>query len=135
MVVYAVRDLLLGAECPLGEAADVFVRREDAERFIEDVLRDEPVLAKLLWIEPVELDPASAIAMESGPPKHEDPTERRVFESSSMPSHAMSQPNGDRHCRAAGRQTHVRVPHGRLPRVAVLAPLQAAPARRRMTAG
>lgn len=55
VIVYSVRDPDLSPDCPLGEALDVFVRREDAERFIDDVQRDEPVLGRLLWIEAVEL--------------------------------------------------------------------------------
>ena len=41
---------------PLGEFVDVFVRREDAERFIEDVRGDEPELGKDLRIEERELE-------------------------------------------------------------------------------
>jgi hypothetical protein len=46
----------LSSDCPLGEALDVFVRREDAERFIEEVRRDEPELASNLRIEERELE-------------------------------------------------------------------------------
>jgi hypothetical protein len=35
----------------LGDSIDVFVRREDAERFIEEVRGDDPELAKPLRIE------------------------------------------------------------------------------------
>jgi hypothetical protein len=38
------------------KAVDTFVRREDAERFLEEVRGDDPVLAELLRLEPVELD-------------------------------------------------------------------------------
>jgi hypothetical protein len=38
------------------EAVDVFIRRDDAERFVEEVRDDEPELAELLSIEPIELD-------------------------------------------------------------------------------
>ena len=41
---------------PLGDAVDTFVRREDAERFIEDVRRDDPELARHLRIEEHELE-------------------------------------------------------------------------------
>jgi hypothetical protein len=42
MVVYCVRDLLLGPDGgPLGEFLDVFLRREDAVRFVEDVRSDD----------------------------------------------------------------------------------------------
>jgi hypothetical protein len=36
---------------PLGDSLDVFVRREDAERFIEAVRGDDPDLASCLRIE------------------------------------------------------------------------------------
>ena len=39
-----------------GKAVELFVRREDAEAMIEDVRADEPELAALLGVEPVELD-------------------------------------------------------------------------------
>jgi hypothetical protein len=39
----------------LGDSLDVFVRREDAERFIEEVRGDEPELARYLRIEEREL--------------------------------------------------------------------------------
>ena len=55
MLVYAIRDLSLSPSSPLGEALDVFIWREDAERFIEEVERDEPELAERLWIEEREL--------------------------------------------------------------------------------
>ena len=38
------------------KAIELFVRREDAERFLEDVRADEPELAERLRLEPVELD-------------------------------------------------------------------------------
>ena len=37
-------------------ALDGFVRREDAERFIEEIRGDEPELATYLWIEERELE-------------------------------------------------------------------------------
>jgi hypothetical protein len=40
----------------LGDSLDVFVRREDAERFIEEVRGDDPELAKPLRIEERELE-------------------------------------------------------------------------------
>jgi hypothetical protein len=55
MLVYAIRDLSLSPSTPLREAVDVFIWREDAERFIEEVERDEPELAERLWIEEREL--------------------------------------------------------------------------------
>ncbi len=41
---------------PLGDAVDTFIRREDAERFIEEVCGDEPELASYLRIEERELE-------------------------------------------------------------------------------
>jgi len=56
VLVYAVIDHSLPPTFPLGDAIDVFVRRGDAERFIEHVRRDDPELAKPLRIEERELD-------------------------------------------------------------------------------
>jgi hypothetical protein len=53
--VYAVIDDLLSTAFPLGDALEVYMRRADAERFIEDVRCDEPELAKSLRIEEREL--------------------------------------------------------------------------------
>ncbi len=50
MVVYAA----VSAETE--KAVDTFVRREDAERFLEDVRVDDSELADRLRLEPVELD-------------------------------------------------------------------------------
>jgi hypothetical protein len=41
----------LSETSPLGDALDVSVRREDAERFTEDVRSDDPELAEPLRIE------------------------------------------------------------------------------------
>ena len=49
--MYAVVDDRLSPTSPLGDAVDTFVRREDAERFIEQVRRDEPEFASYLRIE------------------------------------------------------------------------------------
>jgi hypothetical protein len=38
------------------KAVGLFVRREQAERFLDDVRADEPELAEKLWLERVELD-------------------------------------------------------------------------------
>lgn len=46
---------------PLGDALEMFVRREDAERFIEEVRGDEPEVAAKLRIEERELDAAGRI--------------------------------------------------------------------------
>lgn len=51
MLVYAVVDDALSSTFPLGDALEVFVRLEDAERFIEEVRGDEPDLAESLRIE------------------------------------------------------------------------------------
>jgi hypothetical protein len=40
----------------LGNSIEVFVRREDAERFIAEIRRDDPELAKPLRIEERELE-------------------------------------------------------------------------------
>ena len=46
--VYAVVDDALSSDFPLGDSLEAFVRREDAERFIEEVRGDEPELATYL---------------------------------------------------------------------------------------
>jgi hypothetical protein len=46
----------LSRTSPLGDALDVFVRLEDAERLIEGVRRDDPELAKPLRIEERKLE-------------------------------------------------------------------------------
>jgi hypothetical protein len=46
----------LSMTSPLGDAIETFVRREDAERFIEEVRSDDPYLASYLRIEERELD-------------------------------------------------------------------------------
>ncbi len=40
------------------KAVELFVRREDTERFLEDVRVDEPELAERLRLEPVEIEQA-----------------------------------------------------------------------------
>lgn len=55
MIVYAVVDETISPMSPLGNAIDVFLRREDAQRFIEEVDGDDPELAELLRIEEREL--------------------------------------------------------------------------------
>ncbi len=44
MVIYAVVDLRSKPDHPLGDAVETFIRREDAERFIEEVRGDDPEL-------------------------------------------------------------------------------------------
>ena len=56
MIVYAVVDDALSPDFPLGVELEVFVRREDAERFIEKIRRDDPELARDLRIEERELE-------------------------------------------------------------------------------
>ena len=45
VVVYAVVDDALSSDFPLGDSLEMFARREDAERFIEEVRGDEPSIA------------------------------------------------------------------------------------------
>lgn len=56
MVVFAVIDDSLSAASPLGDAIETFVRREDAEVFIEEVRSDEPELAGCLRNDERELE-------------------------------------------------------------------------------
>ena len=56
MLVYAVVDDSLSPTFPLGDALELVVRREDAERFIEEERGDDPELAKPLRIEERELE-------------------------------------------------------------------------------
>jgi hypothetical protein len=56
VIVHAVVDDALSPDFPLGLVLGVFVRREDAERFVEDVRGDDPALASYLWINERELD-------------------------------------------------------------------------------
>jgi hypothetical protein len=42
LVVYAVVDEALSPDFPLGDAVEVFIRRVDAEQFIEEVRGDDP---------------------------------------------------------------------------------------------
>ena len=55
MIVYAVVDDALSRDFPLGDSLEVFVVREDAERF-EEVRGDDPELASRLRIEERELE-------------------------------------------------------------------------------
>ena len=56
MIVYAVVDDALSSDFPLGVDLEVSVRREDAERFIEEVRGHDPELASYLRIEETELE-------------------------------------------------------------------------------
>ncbi len=51
MRVYVVVDDPLSPYFPLGVALEVFIRREAAERFVEEIRGDDPELAKTLRIE------------------------------------------------------------------------------------
>jgi hypothetical protein len=51
VIVYAVVDDALSPDFPLGDAIETFIRREDAERFIEEVRGDEPEIAAKLRVE------------------------------------------------------------------------------------
>jgi hypothetical protein len=56
MIVYAILDISSSPDHPLGDAIETFVRREDAERFVEEVRGDDPELASYLRIEERELE-------------------------------------------------------------------------------
>jgi hypothetical protein len=47
-IVYAVVDDSLSPTSPLGDAVETYIRREDAERFIQDVRGDNPELRGVL---------------------------------------------------------------------------------------
>jgi hypothetical protein len=51
LIVFAIIDFRSSAGHPLGNAVETFVRREDAERFIEEVRGDDPGLAEHWRIE------------------------------------------------------------------------------------
>ena len=57
VIVYAVVDDALSPHFPLGVELEVFIRREDAERCIEEVRGDEPDVAANLRIEEREQEP------------------------------------------------------------------------------
>jgi hypothetical protein len=56
VIVYAVVDDALSPDFPLGDALEVFIRREDAERFVQEVRGAEPELAAKLRLEERELE-------------------------------------------------------------------------------
>jgi hypothetical protein len=56
VIIYAVVDDALSPGFPLGDSLEVFIRREDAERFIEEVRGDDPDVAAKLRIEERELE-------------------------------------------------------------------------------
>ena len=53
MPLYAVRSALLAGD-PLGDCVEVFLCREDAERFLSECLADEPEWRDVLTVEAVE---------------------------------------------------------------------------------
>jgi hypothetical protein len=55
VIVYAIVDDALSRDFPLGDSLEVFIRREDAEHFIEEVRGDDPQDAAKLRIEEREL--------------------------------------------------------------------------------
>ncbi len=56
VVVYAIVDDALSPDFPLGVELEVFIRREDAERFVEEVRGDDLEIAAKLRIEERELE-------------------------------------------------------------------------------
>jgi len=56
VLVHVVVDLRPSSDHPLGDAVEVFVRREDAQHFIDDVRGDCPELATYLRIMERELE-------------------------------------------------------------------------------
>jgi hypothetical protein len=56
LIVYSVDFGSTSANYPFGR--ETFARREDAERFLEELRRDQPELASALWIEEHELEAA-----------------------------------------------------------------------------
>ena len=56
LVVFAVINDSLSSTSPLGNAIETFLRREDAERFIEEVHGDDPDVSSYLRIDERELE-------------------------------------------------------------------------------
>ncbi len=56
VIIYAIVDDSFSPASPLGDGVETFIRREDAERFIEEVRGEDPQLAKYLRIDVRELD-------------------------------------------------------------------------------
>ncbi len=56
MIVYTVVDDALSPNFPLGVELQVFIQREDAERFVDEVRGDDPEVAAELRIEERELE-------------------------------------------------------------------------------
>ena len=68
VLVYAVVDDALSPDFPLGDSLEVFIRREDAERFVEEVRGDDPEAAAKLRIEERELEADRAELARGAPP-------------------------------------------------------------------
>jgi hypothetical protein len=60
VIVYAIIDTRSSRRHPLGDAIETFIRREDAEKFIDEVRDDDPELASYLRIEERELGRCAA---------------------------------------------------------------------------
>jgi hypothetical protein len=56
VIVYAVVDNALSPDFALGDAVETFIRREDADRFIEEVRGDDPGIAAKLRAEERKLE-------------------------------------------------------------------------------
>ena len=65
-MVYAIVDDALSLDFPLGVEREVFIRREDAERFIEEVRGDEPKVAEKLRIEERQLEAGGGVRLRYG---------------------------------------------------------------------
>jgi len=59
LLLYGIRSAFLNGD-PLGDVVELFLRRDDAERFLAECLRDEPGWANVLSVEAVELAATSA---------------------------------------------------------------------------
>ena len=64
VTVYPIIDLRSSRSHPLGEAVETFIRREDAERFVEEVRGDDPELPSYLLIEQREREAGDSSATE-----------------------------------------------------------------------
>ncbi len=73
VLVEAIRDLHDEPDHPLGDAIETFIRREDAERFIEEVRGDDPKLASYLRIEERETRGGRAELLVTGPDCYNGP--------------------------------------------------------------
>jgi hypothetical protein len=77
VIVYAIVDESLSPTSPLGDAIDNFFRREDAERFIANVKRDDPRLASHLRVIERELEARRTQLTEQGSPTTREPPATR----------------------------------------------------------